>query len=255
MTIVAGLLCLDGIVLAADTQEGGYLKNDVLKYQYARTATWLGAVMGAGSGEYADMCQQKILHRFAATEASPEPSLSDIEAYALELFHTHFAPLGVYPELERPDAKMIIAIQPRERYGSLLTWHQTAFVRRDPYAFVGVGAEMAQHLFEQFRYAAPHLRPMRIAAGLLIYIVSQIKAMIRDCGGQTELSMMGRDGHIYYLSEERISRREEKYRNLDARVMKSLAEYIMDDCEKELAENDRIEEAKLKTQCAPVNGT
>ena len=113
MTIAAGLICTDGIVIAADTQETGYMKTDVRKYQYCTNFTWTGAVMGAGHSDYADMCQQKILRRFAPAPSAPVPSIDDIEDYTLELFQRHFAPLNVYPEMERPEAHMLIAIQPR----------------------------------------------------------------------------------------------------------------------------------------------
>lgn len=230
MTIAAGLLCLDGIVIAADTQESGYMKNDAHKYQYVRVGSWCGAVMGAGTSMYADMYQQKFIRRFAPAHSAPVPTMEEIEDYALELFNRHAAPLSIYPERERPEAHMLIAIQPNGESGELATWCGTAFVHRYPCAFVGIGSEMAVHLYENFRYAAPHCHPMRQVAGLAIYMLSQIKAIIPECGGQTELAMLGKDGHVYYLSDELIAQREQKYKDYDRAVSSKVADVIMEDC-------------------------
>jgi hypothetical protein len=243
VTIAAGLICSDGIVIAADTQATGHIKTDVHKYQYARTQTWIGAVMGAGDGDYADMCQQKIIERFAPAMTSPMPSREDVEDYALTLFDRHFAPLAHYPAAERPVAEMLIAIQPTDPHGYpwMATWHDTAFVQRHPYAFVGIGAQMASHIYDSFRGAAPHWHPMRQAVGIAIYILSQIKAVVHDCGGQTELHMLGDDGHAYYLSPERIAEREQKYKHFDRQVMVNLAKAIMEDCKRDTELADQLE--------------
>lgn len=233
MTIAAGFFCKDGLLIAADTQESGYMKSDVHKYEYIRTQSWIGAVLGAGDAEYVEMCKQKLLSRFATSDSAPVPSMAAIEDYVLALFDRHFAPLSIYPAKERPEAHMLIAVQPNEKNGSLATWLGTAFVEHYPYAFVGLGAQMATHIGQKVRGAGLFLQPMRQVAGIAIYILGQVKTTVDGCGGQTEIAMLGKDGHAYYLSPDLILEREHKYKNLDWKEMLSLADKIMEDCEEE----------------------
>ena len=115
MTIGAGFICKDGIVVAADTQEttgyAGYLKGEKLKIDYSKQNTWSIAIVGAGDSSYVEMCAQKILNSCAITENSPYPSTHELEAIAMEVFNRHFLPLSVYPAGERPIANMLIATQ------------------------------------------------------------------------------------------------------------------------------------------------
>src|SRR5260370_30891016 len=89
-------------------------------------------------------------------------------------------------------------------------------------------------------HAGPFCHTMREVAGLAIYMLGQNKAMVRECGGQTELAMLSNEGHVYYLADELIVEREQKYKSFDRRVMGNLSETILQDC-------------KEKKQFYPVN--
>lgn len=236
MTIAAGFVCEDGIVIAADTQATGYLKSDVRKYEYADAKTWMGAVLGAGDAEYVEMCRQKLLWRLAPNESAPCPRMEQIEEYCLELFERYFAPLSIYPAKDRPEAHMLIAIQPRhsKKGGDLATWTGTAFVQRFPSAFVGIGAQMAMNIERKFRGAALLMQPMRKVAAIAIYILSEVKAVVEDCGGMTEIVMLGNDGRLYYVPPGVVVEREQKYKYLDKKGMVSLAENAMQNWEEEI---------------------
>src|SRR5260370_7197485 len=81
-------------------------------------------------------------------------------------------------------------------------------------------------------HAGPFCHTMREVAGLAIYMLGQNKAMVRECGGQTELAMLSNEGHVYYLADELIVEREQKYKSFDRRVMVNLAKAIIQDCTK-----------------------
>jgi hypothetical protein len=229
MTIAAGFVCSDGIVIAADTQETGYMKTEVCKYEFAMTDSWIGAVLGAGDAEYVEMCKQKMVWHFARSESSPVPSLEEMEDYALELFQRHFAPLSVYSARERPEAHMLIAIQPKGKTGRLATWLGTAFVSRFPSAFVGIGGQMAVNIERRFVGAGLVMSPMMRVSAVAIYLLSQIKAVVDGCGGNTEVMLLGQDGHSHRIHRDIVREREEAYRLLDWKQMVQLAEKIMDD--------------------------
>lgn len=232
MTVAAGFLCEDGIVIAADTQETtvGYMKGERRKIDYYRMDEWSIAVVGSGEASYVDMCVQKVIRQFAREKNSPLPTLAEIEDCALLIFERHFAPLSIYSARERPEVQLLIAVQPtstRSWSGALIEWSGTSIVCRDRYAFIGAGAQMGSAYAYKLRPPLYH-NPRFAVAGVAIYILDQVKATIDTCGGNTDVVVLGRDEPMTVMfSGETVREYEEKYRLIDRRDMHAMGEKII----------------------------
>lgn len=233
MTIGAGFICKDGIVVAADTQEttgyAGYLKGEKLKIDYSQQGTWSIAIVGAGDSNYVEMCAQKILNSCAITENSPCPTVHEIEAIGMEVFRTHFLPLNVYPANERPIASMLIAIQEKNGRTALVEWNGASFVSYYPCKFIGAGEQMGSHLARKVQLSNFFTNTALKVAGLAIYILDQVKATVETCGGNTDVVILQNDGHVRRIYTGEVKRCEERYRRMDAAEVFSLTDKIVSD--------------------------
>ena len=231
MTVAAGFLCKDGIIVAADTQESygypGALKSEVLKIDHSQQSTWSIAIAGAGDSGYVQMCAQKILNSTAITENSPCPSVHTVESIAMEIFRNYMLPLSAYPTADRPTAHMVIATQPKNGSGSVVEWNGTSFVSQFPFVFVGAGGQMGSHLAKKFGHSLWG-NPVNKSAGLVIYIMDQVKAMVEGCGGDTNVIILRQDGQVRRIYPGQVKSLEEQYRRLDFGSVNSLADKILE---------------------------
>ncbi len=231
MTIGAGFICRDGIVIAADTQEStgyaGYMKGEKFKIDYSQQSTWSIAIAGAGDSNYVEMCAQQILRSCAITHDSPYPRFDVIQALGMEIFSRHFLPFSGYPRDDRPIADMLIAIQEKNGRQELIEWNGTSFVSYFPFKFIGAGEQMGSHLARGFGLSTFFTNETHKVAGLAIYIISQAKATVETCGGNTDVVILRSDGKTRRIYAGEVKACEEKYRRIHLGKSHSLADRIL----------------------------
>ena len=122
MTIAIAVKANDGVVIAADTQEGsgfvGGLKSDQSKIRaYENTDGEFGvcAISGAGWGDYIDALSDKLGQVFLDHGRDSIDDLQGRFERCLVRFHRqHILPYAAYPDHDRPAVQMLIAIQSRK---------------------------------------------------------------------------------------------------------------------------------------------
>jgi 20S proteasome alpha/beta subunit len=233
VTIGAGFICKDGIVVASDTQEStgyaGYIKGEKLKIDFSRQNTWSIAITGAGDSNYVDMCAQKVMNSCAITDNHPCPSFHELEAIGMDIFNKHLLPLHVYPANERPVAQMLIALNQKNGRTELIEWSGSSFVAYYPYKFIGAGEQMGSHLARKMGRTTFFTSPATKVAGLAIYILDQVKATIETCGGNTDVVILQNDGRVHRIYTSQVKECEEKYRRADFGEARTLADKILSD--------------------------
>jgi 20S proteasome alpha/beta subunit len=233
LTIGAGFICKDGIVVAADTRESsgyaGFVKGEKSKIDFSHQNTWSIAITGAGDSSYVEMCSQKILNSCAITDNHPCPSVHEIEAIGMGVFTQNFLPLNVYPSNERPVAQMLVAIQEKNGRTALIEWIGSSFVSYYPCKFIGAGAQMGEHLVRKIGPGRIFLAPALKVAGLAIYILDQVKATVETCEGNTDVIILQNDGQVRRIYPDQVRVCEERYRRMDVKGAHSLAEEILAD--------------------------
>lgn len=195
MTIAAGFVCMDGIVLCADTQESipGYTKHSTDKIDRWEDENLTFAITGSGDSEIIQTVAQHIIEA-GRREYTPNNYLYGdraktlIEEAFLKFFKKHLLP---YPQNERPFVELLIAIQcHHNRY--LLKASGTTVRNLDPGISpgadcIGSGVMLGHSLIEKLYNPFIDLDDLIIVA---CYIVFQAKKWVDGCGGNTDLLVL-----------------------------------------------------------------
>jgi hypothetical protein len=223
MTIALGVLALDGLVVAADTEESdGYLKTAESKIRVSssvdssagsanltpgigvptRTGTSAAtAVAGAGTASYIDAVSEALWSPCIDHAHEDDQKLIDAIAAPLGTFYReHVVPFAAYPALERPDFELLIAAThrsaaPQNRHRLFVT-DKTSIRRCVPYAAIGVGGMFARVLLKRL-YPGVYRSGVGAVAALAAYVAFQVKESVPGCGKFTEIVVFQNGGRSY----------------------------------------------------------
>jgi hypothetical protein len=188
MTIAIGLICADGVVIAADTQESGALtKNQAHKIAVSLIDGGVIAFAGAGEAQTLDGLSCHV--RDSAAKAQKSEIVSVINDSFLAFYKQHIVPL--YPFHERfvsPDVDAIIGISVGTQ-SVLLANHRTALRRCDHFVSVGIGRDFSDVLLARL---FPHglKLPTERAVLLAAYVIYQVRESVEGCGLGTQLYLL-----------------------------------------------------------------
>jgi 20S proteasome alpha/beta subunit len=198
MTICIGILASDGVVIAADREEGdGYLKNDRGKiYQAFRGSIPTGsiAVTGAGDGPSLDGICNLMANAFS--DERDDPGFDAAEKALVEThrkyYHETIMPFSLQPQLERPDYSLIVGCVGGGLGKKLFSTSRLGFNSSGDYEAVGVGASVANTwLGKLYDYL-----PLRHAVKVAAYVIYQVKTSVGGCGLGTDIAIVKPDRPI-----------------------------------------------------------
>jgi 20S proteasome alpha/beta subunit len=191
MTIALGIIASDGIVIAADREQGdGYLKGDIGKILHTfrgRDPIGWTAITGAGSGPEIDEVSKLLTNAFCVEG----PRTSDDATAALVAEHRAYYEKVVVPfasasQLDCPDYSLIIGCLQGGMGKSLFVTSKLAFNKVNDYEAVGAGAAVANSwLSRLYDYI-----PTTAAAKLAAYVIYQVKNSVSGCGLGTDIFML-----------------------------------------------------------------
>ena len=115
MTIAAGFVCMEGIVLGADSEEviPGYTKNrtEKIKQLGIDDPELTIAMTGAGDSELIEKNYEIIIEAARSVEPQMATVYSVLQAAQRDFFQTFILPFAAYPDNERPTVDLLIAIR------------------------------------------------------------------------------------------------------------------------------------------------
>jgi hypothetical protein len=199
MTIAAGFLCEDGIVICADrevsTGSDKWEESKIFTLHTDASRPHTNAIF-AGSGwlDYVKMTVDKIRKRgmFVATALEIEEV---VEETVLEVHRKH---IRFYPADEKPNFDLVVGI--RDESGLVLLQSIGTSVRRVPNSFscIGVGQTLANYLSRKLK---PQNDTAAEAAFLAVQILDQVKANVPECGGRfSDVAVLPKDGPIIRIN-------------------------------------------------------
>ena len=214
VTIAAGFVCQDGIVLCADTEETGVgYKRRVVKLQIMPNKPPFSedepVAIFTGSGDAA-FVDEVIEEMWNGVLESGEQELSKIIKrlqYENRRYHTtiyHCYPPATRPEL-LPAADLLFAVRAKDGFG-LFRAYGTRFTRVRRYASIGCGAELADYICDE----AQTIWTVR-AVPLAVYMLNRVKDHVPGCGGDSHIAILTRDGEAQTLSLREILGLEEQF--------------------------------------------
>jgi hypothetical protein len=204
VTIAGGILCPDGIVLCADTQETiGTFKRQVPKLVELPLVSPDVRAVAVGSTDdavFLDGLLEKLSSEIDLTDGHLAQVRDAIEDTVLK-YCSKVWPLYTTPE-SRPLAHLLLGLKTID--GLSLLEVLTPNVRNIPkFEFVGDGKDIANYKAKHFFTA---VMPAEVAAGVLAFILAVVKDNNVFCGGPTQMAVIRSDGSISHKDDEEIKR-------------------------------------------------
>ncbi len=203
MTIAAGFVSSEGIVLCADTQEvvSGYTKNSTEKIRLWFDQGLTIATTGAGDTELietvAEHIERSLYSGYSPKKLRLEHAVQEIIRVTIaSSFEKYIAPYAQFPKDDRPwcDLLTVVSVSNEiNNYDCLFRVSGTTVRLVERAECVGSGLLLAKSLIERFYHPFMDLDELMLAA---CYIMYQTKKWIDGCGGNTDLMVFSAKRNI-----------------------------------------------------------
>jgi hypothetical protein len=212
MTICAGMLCTDGIVLCADTLESvGSVHRSVeklIELPIVSDNLKTIAVCATDDGVFSDALIERIsesLNRSDGTLTSARKAIeSATQKYCTEIWKTFDA------SMSKPTAQMLIGLKTVDDLRLLHLFTPT--VRSiETWEFIGYGQELG--IYKAGQYGLKNM-PSDTAAPIIAYIVDIVKNNVQFCGRSTSLAILHTDGNVEHKSQDYIAKTTQGYKSI-----------------------------------------
>jgi len=191
MTLAMGIVAQDGIVVAADREEGdGYVKNDRGKIAcLLRGLQPAGriAVSGAGHGPPLDEVSGILTNVFCEDkERTPAEAKEALKRAHRAYYRKIILPFARQPIDERPEYKLIIGCCAGPTGKALFSTSRLACNEINDYDTVGVGSTIANLWLDKLYDNMPVMAAIKLAA----YVVYQVKNTVSGVGLGTNIFVL-----------------------------------------------------------------
>lgn len=188
MTIAAGLLCSDGIVMCADTEvtagDGKYNRQKIFQHE-----NWL-LVSGAGWSDYIKMAFDKFCEKLIRPE-NPVAARSAIEEILLEIYDNHIFKYSAFQHPDgTPNLALIVGIRCLDGKMALIKTRDSAAILSSHYEAVGAGANVFEYWAKFF---FDRKRSMAVVGVFAMFILGEAKSAVPGCGGGTMVCFLPTD--------------------------------------------------------------
>jgi 20S proteasome alpha/beta subunit len=209
MTICVGIVCRDGVALAADTQESyGQEKSYVAKLVPVESAERSVIVAGSGLTTFIEYATQKIATTNPSGVATPEA----FEARVRELMEGFYEKeFRLYPcDEDSKRMELLIGVRLGQTFPFLLHVDSTVVKRVGDARAIGAGmfTPMATDFFSMQLTVAQ-------AVWACMYVVKEAKLRYEGIGGNTQIILLRQEGFQFERSWD-IPQREQVLGRIDS---------------------------------------
>ncbi len=202
MTLIAGMVCTDGIVMAADSEQSGYFrKSNVPKLESCQADGLFAAALsggsvsgcstiigGAGNGELADYAAHKIVQH-ARDWTSMQEAESKIEEILNDIFGKRFP---VYKPEDLSEMRLLIAVKaPDLEKPKLFSSYGSTLVERQKFV-LGSGT-LVDFILDQ-TYDSAMTTEDGVAAALSLLQIA--KKYVDGVGGDSKVAVLRHDASV-----------------------------------------------------------
>lgn len=212
MTVAAGYVCSEGVILCADTQETvpGFTKTDTTKL--VQFSTQGVNLVFAGAGNNAVQIDETVWEVARRAEESSPSNATELNVCVrerlLELFPKHS-----YPR-ERVEVDVLMAGQwPNETCLFRIADCNVAPVAT--HACLGSGLILGSQLFQRHY---DHKNSLSAASIVSIYVLHHVKRWVDGCGGKTDIAIVPKGGQIAFMSSDQVEKLEKYCTSYDDAV-------------------------------------
>jgi hypothetical protein len=192
MTIAAGLICKEGVLLCADTEESDWAsKSHASKIRYFEFPRGKIAFAYAGNTRAAHSAVlkcERALTGSSGRKKTTEP-LAEIEKILDREYRRNVL---THPDYEDLHYWLLIALW-SENGTKLFITERTEIDEVVEFECKGIGEPLARHLIKS---GASKEMPYQKALPLAAYALALVKGQMTRCGGMSVFVMLGNDGKI-----------------------------------------------------------
>ena len=195
MTIAAGFICADGIILAADTQYtvGSTKTNGQKIYDVVDEGDYRLILAGAGDVPYIRMTADKLVSNLLKKTLLSVSDVVDVIGSTVEWVHKeHIFPHPLDQYGNKPQVELLVAIRSPEGL-KLLASNSTAVFNVTNYEVLGSGIEIASYVLDRLKGQGYDIPTIKILA---THVVAVAKRYDNYCGGDTKLVALYKDGRV-----------------------------------------------------------
>lgn len=204
MTIAAGFVCQDGLILCADTEESlTTFKVRTPKLYMQPTGDLRWAIVGSGWSSSVELAIQKIWDGLSGLLVETvDAAHTAIEQVVADVYKTYIFP---DPEGSKRDFSLLIGLWDKSGETLLLRTDRLVVIRVSEREVIGCGWELASYLLDQ-----TYDPKMGIARGMILatHVLMETKKYVQNCGGDSHIIRIGKDGFVNGMSLDQISDQE-----------------------------------------------
>lgn len=238
MTIIVGIVCKNGLVMAADSQAESFRGVKVKHLDYHKITTFpptgdlYVAVSGAGIGTFISKATDKLKEKYESTKITKPEELSDITEEVMTMMQKRYVvdkmdKLGVSKnvqnqnhlhkmkvDFELPNFILMIGCTNKagEQPNIFTVGIDGVSERTEKFGSVGSGSAYAEYLLTKM-----YKEGLSTEQGkqLAILVVEEVKRIDPGCGGPTQVVILDKDG-IHRLNSEEVKKTTENALKMDA---------------------------------------
>jgi 20S proteasome alpha/beta subunit len=223
VTLIAGLVCGNSIVFAADSEESGTLRKSVEKLSHteqsaARALSGPSSTIivgGAGNGTIADYATQSIIE-----QTSELTSLANIETkihqILRDIFENH---IPLHPRPEDASIELLIGIKAPDFHRPVLySTEGVTVVKRSKYHVCGTGS-LIEYVLDRL-----YERNMSVEDGIsaALIMLQLAKSYVSGVGGDSNIAILRDTGVIEHKIKWELAQREtiaKQYSEITGRLL------------------------------------
>ena len=196
MTIAAGYMSSNGILLCADTEHS----DNIAKYKKTKVYQLKQhlIVTGAGNSHLLKVAADRLFYAIPKAPANEQAALASVDKVIYDLHRRNIYKNFSAESQNRPEVHLIVAVRCGDGKLTLIKTENDAASLGGSYVSVGTGA----YLFE---YWAHHLFDRQLdfeaASYLLLFILREVKLHVSGCGGDSQVLVLARDENYWAGSE------------------------------------------------------
>ena len=187
MTVAAGFLCSDGIILCADSEHS----DEITKFQRSKVYRFGKNLVltGAGQISYIRMAFDKLSDKYEqGIPDTPSGARLALEEVVVDVYANHIAPF--FEVSNRPYLHLITGTRCASGAMALVKSEDTAVFLSDGFETVGVGDYLFRYWADKF---FEHTLPMRVMSYLCLFMLYETTKHVPGCGGACVVRRLPQD--------------------------------------------------------------
>ena len=204
MTIAAGIVCSDGILVCADSEVSIQpSKRHREKIYYFENHLQL---TGSGNGDFIKMAFDKLCDEYRSARPVNRPDARQIaESLVFKIHKKHIFSFYQPSDPSRPMLDLLIACRCQDNELALVRTRDTTAVLCDGYEATGSGEDLFEYWAQLFY--KPEMT-MDTMSYLMLFVLREVKRNVMGCGGESHVVWLPKDENAEivrrFFDEEKI---------------------------------------------------